>query len=55
MNDKTRHIARHLVAWALLLLLVAAVAWLKYPRGEYNYLNSDATWHVVLEIGRAHV
>lgn len=48
MNDKTRHIARHLVAWALLLLLVAAVAWLKYPRGEYNYLNSDATWHVVL-------
>lgn len=48
MNDRTRRAMRHLVVWALLLVLVAAVAWLKYPRGEFNYRNSDATWHVVL-------
>lgn len=48
MNEKRRGVVRHLVAWALLLVLVAAVAWAKYPRGEFNYLNSDATWHVVL-------
>lgn len=48
MNDKTSREMRHIVAWALLLVLVAAVAWLKYPRTEFNYLNSDATWHVVL-------
>lgn len=48
MKENKPSVARHLVVWALLLVGVAALAWLKYPRGDFNYLNSDATWHVVL-------
>ena len=32
----------------IILLLIIAVGFIKWPRGEVNYRNSDATWHTLL-------
>ena len=45
MNQKLKH-------WQIIVLIVFVIimALIKYPQGDCNYLNSDATWHSLLTL-----